>query len=488
VRRLGPAVVDRLVAAAIFFVALLPRSQQVGAPPYGDEAGHFTVSQLLASTTSRVVSLYGGHVDDYSHFFWQRPLHFLIMWSGARFGFTGFRVEAILLASLIPALLYLLLRRCDVRPLIAGGFGLLVAIYPGMASWGGRGFSDPIACLALLLSVWFQLGRRHYVASMFAVAACWIKEVCIIAAAFLALAHLLERTRGVPLLARRLDRTDLPYLVAPFLGVFPLVFSTWLGARPPGWTTGGSLATAAETVFITPWFLPLLGLAFVRHARHPLTIMGLGMPCYYVAEHVVRGLMIQAWYLQIPFTMLCGASALGLETAWRMVAVKSWQRRAKVAITLLLVLVFAIPITLPGGTQTRAVFSPVAGSDGHDLPQALYFARLEGADAKDAGLAVQELHPERVLLIDVGWFYHDYPFARGASSVANYVWTEALVKDRNDLALLNRTVQDPSTVTVIERHGDAASLNARLIHTYAACVAHENGGYVIFRGDGCRAS
>lgn len=309
---------DVLLLAAVYVLAFAARWALRSANPYTAEATHFVVAQGLweSATTIRYMDGIGGH-EDYSWFFWQRPMLSLTLAPFAHASFEAYRAAHIVLAATIPALGAWLLRTLHASRAAAGLAGVALALHPILLPWGVLVLPDSMMVAFVLGALLAAHHGRPAVMALLLLWASWIKEVAFVASASLLVVALWQDADGRRASLRPLHVGRFALWLAPLvpLAFLPLWVSLQVpGVLFPGFRPGGEEALMYEAlwgcIYLAP--LPFLGLLEPRLRR--FSLLALAWPAFFLAYHYGRDKAIEGWYIVAPatFTVLAAAAALDL--------------------------------------------------------------------------------------------------------------------------------------------------------------------------------
>lgn len=457
-----------MVPALLFAAAAALRLWLVGSPLYGDEAAHYHIARHLGAAPANV-----HHADLLpSHLFPARPAFFLLLSPGAQFGFTGFRIEAALLSSLLPVLAWALLRQMGARPAVAASAGAVVALHPWMAVWGTRGFPDSLMAVFLLAGLLAHARGRPLAAGLLLALAAWTKETGIVPLAAVGLWSLAAAVRRgeAGLWPLRLDRTCTAYLAAGILAAAPLAASVLLlGARAPGWATTPMGWADLDHAFLSAWLLPplLAGLAWRR--TRPWSALGLAFPAFYLAYSLGLGRGLSIWYYVASAALAAVAAFLALDEGVRRLrpAAGRWVPAGAAALLL-------VPLAVPGAAAAWMA-APAAGTPSTGYAD---LGPLAGAPDPVRGAAAFVAGAPNVFVVDVGWFYVLFPFS-GSAGQLGYAYSEF----HSNLTAWADAIEEVADWTVVEKHD--IPLNRAIRAVYRDCVRHEDAQYAILAGKEC---
>lgn len=397
---------DAWAAGLLSVLALALRLALLKAAPYGDEAGHYAISRTLGVWGDNI-DVIGGKPLDLSPWVAGRPAFALLYAPGAWLGFTAFRLEGIVVASLLPALGYAWLRNNEASRATASAAGLVLAVHPAMVVWGARVFPDSLmAALFLGGLVSGQMGRRRLgIALLFL--ACMAKETAVPAVAGLAVAQFLE--------ARRLQqpsRAAIQLVAVTGCAILVEIAAYLYAGGLPGWARGGDRLSGFETALWSTWLVvpALAGLASrrARTAAAPLTALA----GFYAAFILLRHGATQAWYCVLPLTLGVLATAQ-LVSDSRRARDWTWLAGRTGAVTASLLATMAVL----GGTSLT---HPLGPHDDPGLARSFTVVNTEGQDLAHAARLQADLRPRRVFMIDVLWYDTYYPFRGSDSTTISY--------------------------------------------------------------------
>ncbi len=469
---------DVLVPLALYAAALAARLWLLDARPYGDEAHHYFVAREFGALPPTLVD-----GQPIRWLFWWRLMFSVLLVPGAQVSFTAFRVDYMLLTSLLPLVVWWWLRARGVRPVAAAGAGLVAALHPFFVVWGVRAFPDELMAVGYVgaLALW-ERGRHGWSAAAW-VGALWVKEVALIGLLVLCAEEALRAVRGwvregEPLL----DRRQLWLGAALALAWVPHWIANAMGGRMPGWSRGGSLAGVLDGAFTTVWLVPLVALALLssrarRPALHALAYLG------FFLVYTARGGLAEGWYFVLPALLaFCAAAALADAIAgfgWAAPA-SAPHRAASVLPALLVALLVVAQATLPAqGAFKDQVLHPATATREASWAE---MARREMDRDQDLWTALAAATPadwNRTLAVDVPWFNVLWPLGDRAGMLGSF-YTEG---DGNPPAAWADLVESIATMMVLRR--TPTPLNEALQATYEDCAIAQTPEYVVVRGSGC---
>jgi hypothetical protein len=472
---------DWWLLAGAYVLAVVVRWSIRDAGPYTAEAAHYALSRHLWHGVDNVASLFPDvRPDDFSWFFWQRPLLCLLYWPAAQGGFGAYRASHILVAGAVPALAAILLRHLGTRPLPSYGAAVLLAVHPVLVPWGVLVLPDTTVAALTLAGLLAAHDGRPWATAALLLAASWVKEVGFVTAAALLVLSLWRDADGsrARLWPLRLGRFSTPMLAVALLSFLPLAVSLALpNGTPPGFRIGGGLAQSLERQFLLLWLAPLPAIGLLVPRARRLCLAALAWPAFFVAYHLATGKAIEIWYNVVPATLVLTASAAMLDALPR-----GWARAALPAAFAALLLV---QVAVPSGTGlNRAVATPLSHEGQWDLQQALGSERARGVGLASALARIPPGHDRAWLALDMdyslvmfplaeraGTVYKDYTLEWNLTDAALEWWADA-VENRTDATLLGATPD---------------SLSRALVEAYAPCAATFD-TYTVIVPDGCRGS
>jgi hypothetical protein len=474
VRREGPAILLLAGAAAAL------RWTLADAPPYGDEAFHFTVARTLGFPQD-VRWLDTGEPLRLDAFAAGRPLFALAFLPGARLGFDGFRALHILVSSCLAGAAYAVVRLAGGRRAAAWAAGAAVAVLPGFVVWGARVFADGLMALLALLSLAAWLRDRPALGSALMLAACWTKESAVGAAAGLAAfqawpALRLAREEGRPLLRGALSDRRVRWAAATVpLGLAPVVVGYVLFPRLPGWIFGGGFGPAWEGLWVSSWMpLGILAACWVPRAR-AVAGAGAGLAAFYLAFMVGRGGFVQAWYMALPSCLALIATALALDHALRS---RRWPRLW--APPLAAGWAFLLVAAVVGAQAPAALLHPLAPQGEAGLAATLASVQAESPDLAEAIAFHEAVRPARVLKVDILWHYVAYPLGGSRSTSLTY---PALAPEGEVPVDLIAAEAEASDLVWLQDWN--ATFGNAFQETYRDCLAFSAGAWRAYLPQGC---
>jgi hypothetical protein len=444
---------------------------------------HYVLAHDLWATDPNVTGLDGTRAS-WGWLFWQRPLFSLLMWPGASVSFMAYRVEHILVSSLIPFLAVLLARHLSVDRWFTGAMATLLIVHPALVTWNVLVLPDSLM-LALFLGALLAAERGHPLASAsLALAACWTKEVAVVGVAALLLLALWRepdgsRGRIYPL---AIGRTGVLYFLVLLLAFLPLAYSLTLPwARFPGWDLGGDSGQVLERLFVVLWLAPVPLLAFLEPRTRRLAVVCLAWTAFFLIYHFVLGKALEIWYYLAPTTFALLAMAGGLQALWRR-APAGTGRLVPLGVTLVVALLLGAQVTVADNVPAKAaVITPITHGGQWSLAQALAYEHIRDQGLYDA-MAQAPADPHGTwATIDTDWSFWAYPMLPHTGQVLVY-FTENAHMDR-DPALLAAAIES-SNATILYKRDNA--LSHALQSAYADCVKVRSDPYVLILGQACK--
>lgn len=470
---------DAAVAAALAAVAFAARWRLAAAPVYGDEAAHFAMARRLGASGS--IRFFDGGSWSLVHLVAGRPLFALLHVPGAWFGFEGFRALGIAFSSLLPAAVFVLARRLGARPWVAAGAGLAVALHPSFVAWGARVFPDSLMALLAVAGLAAHAAGRRGSAVALLVAAAWAKESALAAiaglVAFEAAVVFWRRRAGAhaPSSGTGLRRPLLAFALAPLpLLVGHALFPLW-----PGYASGGDLRSAAETLLVSSWLLvPLVAAWRIPRAR-PTAAAAAGLLALYAVHVLVRGRLVQGWYVVLPAALALALAAAVVDAGLRS---RRWPRL--MAPPLAVGLAGLLLLGIVGTPAFAALAHPAHPQPDAGLADTLRAVRKEGADAGAMVRFQESRHPARVVEVDVFWHWVDYPLSGTRSTVVAYPVSAPLTRDA---AARLAEAGEASDLVWLQHWGPTPTpFDAAFSGTYGGCEVFAAGAWVAYDLAGCQ--
>ncbi len=476
-------VVDRarlrpwIAPVALYAAAFLARAFFLGSAPYGDEAHHYFIARGFGTPPPNLLE-----GQDTHWLFWWRPLFSLLLAAGAHISFTAFRLDYILLSSLLAPGLYLWVRARGGGRWAGGAAGLVAALHPFFVIWGVRAFPDELMAALFVLGLVAWEHRRVWLGAGLLLAATWVKEVALVGIAALLAAELVERfgRDGAAWALRLQPRARHLLLVGALAFAWaPHWVANSMGGRAPGWSRGGTLVSTLDGTFTTMWFVPfvLVGL-FVPRARRP-ALLALAFAGFYLAYNAALGGATELWYNILPAALATAVVALVCEQMARSAA-PALRRMAPTALAVVLV---AAQLLLPGTSDLKMeALHPGTTTRELSVAEAI---DLEQTRDRDLWTLVEAAHGtdwHAVFLVDVPWFFAYWPFSERADVVGSY-----FTKDNPaSAAQWAAVIETIANMTVLKRTD--GPLNLALQETYASCVGLATPEYLLIRGMGCKGN
>lgn len=423
---------DLALLLSIYVLAFILRWALRAANPYTAEATHFIVSRGLwdSVTTIRYLDGIGGY-EDYSWFFWQRPLLVLTLWPFANLSFEAYRGAHIMMTAAVPLLATWLLRTLGVSRLAATTAGFTLAIHPILLPWGVLVLPDSMM-IALVLAAFLaaHFGRPALMAG-FLLWASWIKEVAFVASLSLLVLAVMRDAEGrgitfKPLHIGPFTRWLIPVVPLAFL---PLVISLHVpGVVFPGFRPGGDEALMYEALFACIYLAPLPLLGLLQGPTRRLSLLALAWPAFFLLYHYGRDKAIEGWYIIAPATMTVLAAAAGVDYLIR-------RGPAAKLVGLALAFVALVPVgiqaTLPDFHPLNSiVVTPLSQRGQWNLDQVQDYELARDDDL--AELMKIPTPQERMIWVtqDIDWSLVMYPVAfQSQETIKVYSRDEGLTKE-----------------------------------------------------------
>lgn len=496
--RLALARWDPWALAAAYLVALAVRWTILDAGPYTAEAAHYAMARNLWRGVDNLDSLFEDVVpDDFAWFFWQRPLLCLVFWPGASLGFTAFRVEHVLLSSLVPVLAATLLRQLGTRPAWAYAAALALAVHPVLVPWSVLVLPDSLVAAFALAGLLAAHDGRPFATAAFLLAGAWVKEVGAVTAAALFLLACWRDADGsrASLWPLRLGPFATPLLAAGLLAAVPLAVSLQLPyGTVPGFRVGGDLAVDLERLFLLVWLAPVALLGLALPATRRLAAVALAWPAFFVAYHLGTGKAIEVWYHVVPATLVACAAAATLShlaPAARGAAARPATPAARaarwspVALAILLAGLLAVQVAVPQAHPLqRAAVTPLTGQGQWSLEEALRYEEVRGDDLDHVLAAVPASRRGTWTALDMDYSLVMHPLASLAGRV-NKDFTPAGDLDDATVRWWADAVERRADATFLAVHPEATELNQAIREAYAPCLTAQ-GGMAVVQPQACQ--
>ena len=470
--------------AALYIAAFALRWIIRASQPYTAEASHFAVSLGLWDGTTNIGSLHDVPHEDFSWFFWQRPLLTLPFWPFAHMGFEAYRTAHILLTSALAPLAVLLLRQLGTARPYAYAAGAVLLLHPALLPWTVIVLPDAMVALATIGALLLAHHGRLGWAAVVCLAAGWIKEVAFVTPLVLAALVILRHGTERPWLAPRLRDPDARrFLLAAALCFLPLLFSlTRPGAVFPGFRYGVELPITLERQFLLVWLAPVALAALLRPATRRLALVALAWPAFFIAYTLVTGKAIEIWYNVVPATMtaVAAAACLGVPPERPTPVPRPWAPFIGLALALLLI----GQVTLEQGDPLqRAALTPLSGTGQWNLQQVLDHEKERELDLVAAMASIPADRRAGWMVLDMDWSLVMHPVAARVDRVYKEYTPDGEWPD-DFLRWWDDAIQNRTDATLVRKQ--AWPVNQAIRDGYAPCAA-EFGNYVaIVPGPACR--
>jgi hypothetical protein len=482
---------DLWLLPAAYALALAVRWTILDAEPYTAEAAHYAMARGLWRGVDNVGSLFPDVVpDDFSWFFWQRPLLCLAFWPGAMLGgFTGFRVEHVLLSSAIPALSALLLRRLGTPPAWAYGCALALCLDPVLVPWNVLVLPDSLVALLTLGGLLAAHHGRPVACAALLLASCWVKEVGIVTVLALLVLSLWREADGrrAQVWPLRLGPFASSLLPAALLAFVPLVVSLQLPyGTAPGFRTAGDLDLALERLFLLLWLAPVAAMGVLLPATRRLALVALAWPAFFLLVNLATGKAIEAWYHVVPATMVATAAAATLGALPRD-SPRVALRWAPAALSVLLAGLLLVQVAVPHQEPLqRSAVTPLTGDGQWDLREALAYEAVRGDDLAAVIEAVPDGSRGTWTALDMDYSLIMHPLATSAGHV-HKDFTSAGEVPEDLLRWWAHAIEQRADATFLAAapDGSATALNQAMRDAYEPC-ATSVGMYTVILPERCQ--
>ncbi|HEX9816844.1 MAG TPA: hypothetical protein VGB18_07680 [Candidatus Thermoplasmatota archaeon] len=482
---------DRLVVRrewpwllGLYTLALALRWYLIPSGIYGDEAWHYHVSRTWGAPVENVHILDLDDVTDGRALFLWRLGFFIPLTPGALISFDAFRALFSAYAALLSPLVFVILRELFVRRYLAAPAGLAVAISPYFVTWGERVFPDALLGTFLLAALWCWLRGSTVGAAGFSVLAMWCKEVAIVFVATLVLLQIAsDHPAGTPRAwPPRISKRTLALLAICPIGLLPLLFALQGGVAFPGWSNGTLQAAHVDLLFGSAWLVPLILIGLCWRRTRFLAVLALAHPAFYILHNVIRGRQIEVWYHVVPQLLALLAAVQTLdEAAVRSFANHRGRIASRTAVAAVAVLLLVGPL-VPSEWEAKRAFAPASLVASPSLTETIDFEQGRDRSLHEALASVEGADWEAVFVVDVGWYFHWYPFGHEAKLVRK-AYTDWEPEDGSQLPRWVNTAENLTRVTFLYKLD--LPLNLALRDTYTDCVHHENVDYVVLRPSAC---
>lgn len=489
---------DLWALAATYVLALAMRWSLLDAHPYTAEAAHYAMARGLWRGVDNVGSLFPDVVpDDFSWFFWQRPLLSLGFWPGAAFGFTAFRVEHILLSSTVPVLAALLLRQLGTRPVWTYACAAVLCVHPVLLPWGVLVLPDSVVAALTLGGLLAAHAGRPLATAGLLLAASWVKEIGFVTSAALFVLACWREADGsrANLWPLRLGPFATGMLAVTLLSFLPLVVSLQLpDSTVPGFRIGGGLDASLERLFLLLWLAPVAALGLALPSVRRVAFVALAWPAFFVAYHLLTHKAIEIWYNVVPATLVACAAAATLSSLTTPSAAPSadpsnlggrvlrWAPMALSAFVLALVLVqVAVPQSHP---VQQAAVTPLTGTGQWNLAEAARYEHIRDDDLFAAMAAVPDSRRDTWTALDMDYSIVMHPLA----SKARFVHKDFTIDGEPHEDYLRwwaDAIERRADATFLSIHPDGTDLNAAMRDAYAPCT-QVHGNYAVIQPQACQ--
>ena len=471
--------------AAAFLLAFAVRWGIRDANPYTAEAAHYAMSLHLWNGVDNLGSLFPDvQPDDFSWFFWQRPLLLLLYWPAAQLGFEAYRAAHILVAATVPVLAAVLLRQLAVQRIHAYAAAALLGVHPVLVPWGVLVLPDTTVLTFVLGALLAAHAGRPILTAALLLAGAWVKEVAVVTTGVLLLLAVWREADGTRarLWPLRLGPFATALLPAAVLSVAPLAISLVLpNAAVPGFRIGGGWEQPTERLFLLLWLAPLPVIGLLSPDARRLGLVALAWPAFFLGYHAITGKAIEVWYNVVPASLVLCAAAATLSHAPREGgAVRRW---APAATSLLVACLLAVQVVgSSGGTANRALVTPLTHTGQWSLEEALAYEEVRDDDLFTVIAAVPPGKDGVWTALNMDYSLVMHPLATRAGFV-NKDFTPEWDMPDDAIRWWADAVERRADATFIADAGD--SMSKALPEAYAPC-ATTAGIYTVIVPDACQ--
>jgi hypothetical protein len=475
--------IDGLWAAALYALAVALRWPFLAAPAYGDEPMHFFMARHLLAPPGNFSDLFGSTWFHPSWIVYQRPLFYLGFHPAALASFAAFRVQGLLVGSLLPVVAYGLLRQHAVRRPFAVAAGLACAGFPLLVVWGTFGLMDTPMTVLLVAALWARRAGRPYLSALLLLAAVWTKETAYVAAAGLwGAAHLRRWLRGqAPLWPLQMDAAQSALLSVLLVGLLPITVAFASGLRMPGAAASGYGSRLLESLFGTAWVVPVVAMGLRWPTSRPLAAWGLLAGGFLLVLHGVLGRAVEVWYNVPAVTLAFIGAAAALDAA--LAAAPPPRRWAPAAGAVAVAALLLASMVVPESSAKDAWLHPTHPIPAPSWRDSLdYETRIRDGDLVQAAGWVAARPHDALLVFDVEYPHVLYPFVETEARVrgTGSTFFDILPQPLDAMAA---GIESPGTLTLLQVAPTA--LNEAVQALYADCVVERNPTYLILEGASC---
>lgn len=489
-RRLGR--LEGMAMAGLYVLALAIRWSLRDATPYTAEASHYFAARHLWMPTDQIRSVFDDvPPDDFTWFFWQRPLLSILYAPAAHLGFEAYRSVHVAVASLIPPLAAWLMLRLGAPRRYAWPAAAILAVHPGLLAWTTLLLPDATVCVLVLGAMVAAQAQRPNLTAALLLAAEWVKETAFVATAALLVLALLGDLDGRPGLrgdAGRLRFTAGPLtwrlaIVLP-LAFLPLLVSMHLAhAAFPGFRTGGTWQDLVERDFLLIWLAPIALGALAWRPTRRLALACLAWPAFFLLYHALTGKAVEAWYHVVPATLslVLVAVTLGRLDRDRAATQRPWVP----AVACLVLAGLAVQVAVPAGASANAaVATPLSGHGQWDFDEAYAYERTRDRDLQQAIDLIPAEARATVLALDMDWSLVHHPVASVAQRV-DKDYTQGVPMDEAALRWWAHTIESRVNASLVREGQTPLNHAIRVAYQGSGC-APSVGAYVVIVASKCQ--
>jgi hypothetical protein len=424
---------ESIVTIVIFAASFLLRVLTLDSDLYGDEAYYYYLSLFPA----KYVTLHRNHP----------PLLYLLYYPFAA-SVTTFRLINILVGSLVPVVIYFILRTYQIREeYCILGAGIIVFQYL-FVRYSAIVFLDMLSVFFILLGYLFYRKKQFLLCGISLGLSCFTKEYALFAASILIIFSLI-RHRSIRTTLLCASGTIFS-AIAIYIIMFPLGGIVDLTSA----VEHTSILANVNMIFLYLCisYIPFL-LIVLWHGHYEETLIPIAYTIFIFFFSVTSN-----WYLIMPLAFLVISLVLAINYIYPKASSLKWtsihinKTRAFAFIYLLLLLLATI--------QISATCNFITTNHSHELQDTAQFV-------------INHYSGHKLVSIDCFWATSLYPFGIKLN-VTHYENTV-----NNQSVLYYRELINDTGLAVIAKEGGNSTIKSNLLQFYSKYIVEENSEYVV---------
>jgi len=419
---------ENIIIIVIFAASFLLRVLTLDNDLYGDEAYYYYLSLLP---------------EKYGVLHRNHPPLLYLLYHPFTASVTTFRLINILVGSLVPIIIYLILRTYKIREeyrILGAG---IIVFHSLFVKYSTVVFLDMLSVFFIMLSYLFYRKKQFLLCGLSLGSSCLVKEYALLAASVLVICSLI-RYRSI--------RTTLlcaSGTIVSFIAIYIVMFQLGGMAELTGAVVHAPIPIGVDILFLyvsLPFLLILLRRGYYEEFLIPVVYM-LFFIFFMVASE---------WYPILPFAFLVISLMLALNYIYTNASLLKWidirLNKTRAFAFLYLLLLVSVQIAATG------VF--IVTNHSHELQDTAQFV-------------TEHYSGRKLTLIDCFWSYSLYPFGTKLNVTHNDY------TGYNNPVVYYRGIINDTRLAVIAKEGGNFTIKSNLLQFYSGFKVKENSKYVV---------